>query len=150
MEAFAVGLLLAGALIPVLLPLFRPPLIALREGGGPAAHLRALERRKAEIYSAIREVGFDLRTDKLSQEDYQSEVTTLKAEAVEVVGEIEVIKSVPPRGSTDVEARVAAARRKKTDPVERTSGVQSFCTQCGHEVRPTDRFCGGCGQEQVR
>jgi hypothetical protein len=26
---------------------------------------------------------------------------------------------------------------------------QSFCTQCGNSVKPTDRFCAGCGHKLV-
>lgn len=26
-----------------------------------------------------------------------------------------------------------------------SNGVNRFCTQCGKQARPEDRFCGGCG-----
>jgi len=111
MEGVVVALVLGVALVPLVVPLFRPPLIALRSDVGPAARLRALEMRKAAIYGAISEVGFDLRTDKVEQSDYDQQIVVLKREAVEVVGEIEELKTRPPMASKKIERAIAAARK---------------------------------------
>jgi len=149
MEALAVVLVLAGALIPLVLPLFRPPLLALRAGGGPVARLQALELRKSAIYGAIREVGFDLRTDKVEQSDYDQQIALLKREAVEVVGEIEALKESPPQASREVERAIAAFReggaRGGEEVRHETVTPGRFCTQCGHAADDGDRFCAKCG-----
>ena len=142
MEYAAAALVVIAALIPIVGPVLRPPLIRLREAAGPAADLARLEERKAAVYGAIREVGFDLRTDKMSEEDYEHEVAALKREAVEIVSEIATLQKNPPRGPETVEAEVAAARAR-TDSAP-GSGT-SFCTQCGSKLGDEDRFCGQCG-----
>ena len=30
-----------------------------------------------------------------------------------------------------------------------TPGSRRFCTQCGRQARPEDRFCGGCGTKLI-
>ena len=157
MEIVTMVLVLGLALIPLVIPLFRPPLLALRSASGPAARLQALELRKAAIYGAIREVGFDLRTDKVEQGDYDQQMASLKREAVEVVGEIEKLKNSPPRGSKKVERAVAAvrkgtsprkekaAREERPATAQDTEAAARFCTQCGHAAADDDRFCARCG-----
>lgn len=142
MEVVAVVLVLVGALIPLVLPLIRPPLLALRAAGGPAARLQALDLRKSAIYGAIREVGFDLRTDKVEQGDYDQQIAVLKHEAVEVVAEIEMLKTNPPRASKTVEQDIAAVRERSRREAHAAS---RFCTQCGHAAADDDRFCAKCG-----
>ena len=156
------GLLVVLVVIVLVLPIFRPPLIPLRDATGPASRMRDLEMRKATIYGAIREVGFDLRTDKITQEDYDHEITQLKKEAVGVVSEIEGLRSAAPRGDKATEAAIARARSTRPasakEPAARASAAApepesssddaaAFCTQCGKEAASGDRFCAGCGSE---
>ncbi len=153
MEVLVVALLLGASLVPLVVPLIRPPLMALRSASGPAARLRALELRKAAIYGAIREVGFDLRTDKVEQDDYDRQVVVLKQEAVEVVAEIEELKNNPPRASKQVERTIAALRKgapvsrevSREERPEAAGDPKRFCTQCGQAAAPDDRFCAKCG-----
>lgn len=150
MEVLAITLMLGAALVALALPLFRPPLLALRSASGPAARLQALELRKAAIYGAIREAGFDLRTDKVDQGDYEQQIALLKREAIEVVGEIEELKAHPPRGSKKVERAIAAARNFEGETREKVSSAETaspgqFCTQCGRPATTDDRFCAKCG-----
>jgi len=150
MELLAIALVLGAALIPLVVPLFRPPLLALHSASGPAAQLRALESRKAAIYGAIREVGFDLRTDKVEQNDYDQQIAVLKREAVEVVGAIQELRSNPPLGSKKVEAAIAAVRQgapapKQAPPPREQSAANRFCTQCGQAAGDDDLFCAKCG-----
>jgi hypothetical protein len=148
MEVVAVVLVLLAALIPIVLPLLRPPLLALREGTGPAAELRDLERRKTAIYSTIREVGFDLRTDKLAKADYEIEVTSLKERAVDVVAQIEALKGTLPRGPEDIEAAITARRQARPAVVTTVPHEgAAFCTQCGTGLADADRFCASCGKQ---
>jgi hypothetical protein len=135
-------------LIPLVLPLFRPPLIALRSASGSASRLRALELRKDTIYGAIREAGFDLRTGKIEQADYDQQIVLLKSEAVGVVGEIEQLKVDPPQGSKTVEQAIADLREgdvSATEVPDQGNVAPSFCTQCGQPAGEDDLFCPRCG-----
>lgn len=155
-EAFT-GLLVVLVLVAIVLPIFRPPLIPLRDATGPASRMRDLEMQKSTIYGAIREVGFDLRTDKITQEDYDHEIAQLKKQAVGVVSEIEGLKSAPPRGDKATEAAIAKARSTKgpaaqaasaaPDAAPGAAAAAAFCTQCGNEAASGDRFCAACGSE---
>ncbi|NKB89991.1 MAG: hypothetical protein GKS06_17405 [Acidobacteria bacterium] len=150
MEYAAVALVVIAALIPIVAPLVWPPLLRLREAAGPAADLARLEERKASLYGAIKEVGFDLRMDKMSDEDYEHEVSALKREAVIVVGEIEALRKNPPRGPEHVENAIAASREESKTPAARTAvTASSFCIQCGGGLGEADRFCAHCGNQIV-
>ena len=152
----ALSLLLLLAIgLAVLLPLWRPALELPADPVGPAAELANLHRRKLNLYSSIRELGFDFRSGKLSHEDYEEGVERLKAEAIAVVRQIARLEAQPPRGPQRVERRIAAARAQLSRPEpavstkhrDRTQTGRSFCNQCGQPVAATDRFCASCGTE---
>ncbi|HEX9700990.1 MAG TPA: zinc ribbon domain-containing protein, partial [Acidobacteriota bacterium] len=74
----------------------------------------------------------------------------LKREAVEIVRQIDVLRSQPPRADDALEAEIAAARQAlpAAAPASATApegGAGAFCTQCGAPAAPSDRFCGACG-----
>jgi len=142
--------------VAVAYPLVKPGPEAPPDPVGPAAQLAALEERKLQLYGAIRELGFDYRTDKLEEADYEHEVERIKAEAIGVVRQIDEIKSQPPRGPEALEAEIAALRAGRSaagdapttaegSPAAKPAGAKSFCTQCGTPADAGDRFCSGCG-----
>ena len=141
---------LAGVAAIIGYPLLRPGREAPLDPIGPAAQLAALQERKLQIYAAIRELGFDYNTDKLEKADYEEAVDQLKREAVEIVRQIDVLRSQPPRADEALEAEIAAARQPlpaaapafAADPGGRAG---AFCTQCGAPAARGDRFCGACG-----
>ena len=156
------GLIVGGVvLVAIGYPIWRPAPQLLGASSGPASELAGLEERKESTYSAIRELGFDLHTDKLSEADYQIEIERLKAAAVGIVRQIEERTSAPPADSSEQE--IAAVRQS----IERSSpavappaapaptsatapaapGAAPFCTQCGQQAGPEDRFCAGCGTQ---
>jgi hypothetical protein len=140
-------ILLVVAVAAVLHPLLRPTLEPIVSVTGPAARRAELEERKAAIYGAIRDAGFDFRTGKLVEKDYRHEVETLKKEAVEVLAEMEGLEGGVPRATEDLEARISELR----DTLGRGGSAQAvegtrFCTSCGERVQAEDRFCAACGQ----
>lgn len=147
MSMVIIVLVLSATLVAIAWPLVRPELAAMDSDAGPASHMAALEERKLSIYGAIRDVGFDYRTDKLTEEDYQREVATLKAEAVAVLREMETLRSSPPRGTEELEREIERARRGTgIGPGEGlTASGTRYCTQCGEPAAVDDRFCAGCG-----
>lgn len=130
-------------------PLWRPGPQPLPDPVGPAARIVALEEGKARIYAAIRELGFDYRTDKLLEDDYRAEVEHLKADAVGVVRELDELRQHPPRGPEALESEIAEVLGSlDRDELETDTGEEEiFCTQCGQRVQADDRFCASCGTE---
>jgi hypothetical protein len=155
------------AAVAVAYPLWKPGPQAAPDPIGPAARLAGLQERKLQLYAAIRELGFDYRTDKLEEADYEEEVERVKAEAIAVVRQIDEIKRQPPRGSEELEAEIAAFRQQHGGQVPAAAAASGgpapaaaagagnrevapaatkvFGTQCGGAAAPGDRFCGACG-----
>ena len=145
--------------VTIAYPLWKPGPQPPPDPVGPAAILAALEERKLRLYAAIRELGFDYRTDKLEEADYEEEVERVKAEAGAVVREIGEVRSQPPRGSDDLEAEISALRqglggdtRAHAAQAPRAPGAapaagNAFCTQCGTAAAADDRFCSSCGNQ---
>lgn len=163
MEILLGILVVVGVTAVVVYPLWRPAPEPPPDPVGPAARLQALEQRKASLYEGIRDLGFDYRTDKLLEDDYQEEVGRLKAEAAEVLREIDELRSAPPRGPDEIEREIErirtrleddapdrpegpaeAAARKATEAGEGQGGP--FCTRCGRQAAAGDRFCAACGE----
>lgn len=148
MEILLGVLVVAVVTAAVVYPLLRPAPVSSPDPVGPAARLQALEERKSSLYEAIRDLGFDYRTDKLLEEDYREEVDRLKAEAAGVLQEIDKLRSAPPRGPDEVEAEVtrlrAALESGAREGLEESDGGR-FCTRCGRRSAAGDRFCASCG-----
>jgi len=90
-----------------------------------------LEARKAEIYAAIRDIDFDYRMGKLSQEDYDALRNQYKAEAISTMKQIDQMAlGKPPRRAKTTETAKTAAR---------------FCHHCGQPAAAADLFCSACG-----
>ena len=77
--------------------------MAMSEVESSTATLAALEEHKLRLYAAIRELGFDYRTDKLEEADYEEEVERIKAEAVVVVRQISELRSQAPRAAGGID-----------------------------------------------
>ncbi len=88
-----------------------------------------LETRKAEIYAAIKDIEFDYQMGKLSEEDYTQLRNQYKAEAVQILKQLDAIAG----------AGVKPGKRKKA------ASAAAFCSNCGAPVRKSDRFCTECG-----
>ena len=58
-------------------------------GAGERARIEELEQRKEQKLAEIREAELDHRTGKLSREDYQQVDADLRAEAVELLRELD-------------------------------------------------------------
>src|ERR1700730_10766162 len=60
----------------------------------PVSPVQHLEERKAQIYENLRDLQFEYRVGKLSDEDYQKTKLGLQRELAKVLAEIETIVSV--------------------------------------------------------
>lgn len=88
-----------------------------------------LEARKAEIYTAIRDIDFDYRMGKLSQEDYETLREQYKTEAIGMMKQIDEMKLGKSHRSTQAAAKTNSR----------------FCHHCGQPAATADRFCSACG-----
>ena len=168
MTALLAVMVVAVVAVTIAYPLWKPGPQPPPDPVGSAATLAALEEHKLRLYASIRELGFDYRTDKLEEADYEEEVERIKAEAVAVVREISELRSQAPRGSDELEAEIGAFRRglggdarahapeaSGASAAPQTPGTVAvpqgsenvFCTQCGNPAAAGDRFCSSCGSQ---
>ncbi|MBC8167720.1 MAG: hypothetical protein H7Y20_17855 [Bryobacteraceae bacterium] len=110
--------------------LLRPQDMPPVAGVTPWQHL---EGRKASIYENLRDVLFEFRVGKLSEEDYQRTKTELQAELATVMAEIDQLKATPAAS-----APVLKGKRAKSE------GVQ--CPHCSARFEKPLKFCGECGK----
>jgi hypothetical protein len=108
------------------------------EAVSPVQHL---EDRKRAIYDNLRDLQFEYRVGKLSDEDYQATKQALQRELAGVLAETEAtlvrLKLVP----VQVEAKTLARKPKKPN---RPHGT--VCPFCGAEFPQALKFCGECGK----
>ena len=62
----------------------------------PVSPTLHLEERKARIYENLRDLQFEYRVGKLSDEDYQKTKQSLQAELAATLAEIDSFKPTPP------------------------------------------------------
>jgi hypothetical protein len=98
----------------------------------PTLHL---EERKAQIYENLRDLQFEFRLGKLSDEDYQKTKTDLQRELAKVLAEIDTVQPV-----ADQKKAAAAVGQSKAKADGRT------CPHCGAKFPQPLKFCGECGK----
>jgi len=103
----------------------------------PESPFQHLDDRKAAIYENLRDLQFEYRLGKLSDEDYQNTKRDLQKELAGVLAEVDRLKvqlgvngAAPPP--------VAAAK-----PVKAPGLV---CPSCGAKFEKELKFCGECGK----
>ncbi len=102
----------------------------------PASPIQHLEDRKHAIYDNLRDLQFEYRVGKLSDEDYQATKQSLQKELAVVLAETEA--TVKKLGLTTVKA--AAPKSKKTQ------AAATVCPHCGAKFPTALKFCGECGK----
>jgi hypothetical protein len=101
----------------------------------PVSPIQYLEDRKQAIYGNLRDLQFEYRLGKLSDDDYQQNKRALQRELAGVLAEIE--QTVQRLGLTP--ARKAKAARKPEK-------ARTVCPHCGATFAQALRFCGECGK----
>ncbi len=92
-----------------------------------------LDERKASIYENLRDLQFEFRLGKLSEEDYQATKRDLQRELAGVLAEIDKLK-----------ARLGAETVVK--PVSRPPSGKNVCPHCRAAFTENLKFCGECGK----
>lgn len=106
----------------------------------PVSPIQHLEDRKQAIYDNLRDLQFEYRLAKLSDEDYQQTKQALQRELAGVLAETEeTIKKlglmpmrVPPKSGAP---KPAATRPQGT-----------VCPHCGASFSQALKYCGECGR----
>jgi hypothetical protein len=92
----------------------------------PESPFKHLDERKAAIYENLRDLQFEYRLDKLSDEDYQATKLELQKDLAQIMAETDRIKAgLPPA------------------PVK---PAKNACPSCGARFEKALKFCGECGK----
>ena len=95
----------------------------------PESPFLHLDERKAAIYENLRDLQFEYRVGKLSDQDYQSTKKDLQKELAKVLAEVDALK----------------ARLNGAEPI--VASVTDFvCVSCGAHFEKQLKFCGECGK----
>jgi hypothetical protein len=115
----------------------RPKDLPEPEPVSPFAHL---DERKAAIYENLRDLQFEYRLGKLSDEDYQLTKKDLQKELAAVMAEVDRVKLQLQGGRAQTVAAVAA-------PAPKVKVVDSLtCPHCNARFEQELKFCGECGK----
>ena len=102
----------------------------------PVSPFRHLDERKAAIYESLRDLQFEYRLNKLSDEDYQTTKLELQKELARVLAETDRIKAELGQSAPTPAAAPAPPPAPK----------RSTCPSCGAVFEKALKFCGECGK----
>jgi hypothetical protein len=105
----------------------------------PVSPYKYLDERKASIYESLRDLQFEYRVNKLSDEDYQTTKVELQKELARVLAEVDRIKGELSGGGV---VRPAPAPK----PVAAPAPSGNTCPSCGAKFEKALKFCGECGK----
>jgi hypothetical protein len=111
----------------------RPKDIPQPEPVSPFLHL---DERKAAIYENLRDLQFEYRLGKLSDDDYQSTKKDLQKELARVLADVDKVKN----GMGAPPVAQAAPSKVVTPP------TGFVCPACGAKFPTALKFCGECGK----
>lgn len=117
----------------------RPKDLPEPEPVSPFAHL---DERKAAIYENLRDLQFEYRVGKLSDEDYQKTKKDLQKELAAVLAEVDRLRASLTAGGV---GKVAEAPVKPVKPAANAPSVV-VCPSCGAKFKDRLKFCGECGK----
>jgi hypothetical protein len=129
----------------VLAPLFREP------GGNLAVDLLAeteldrLLNRKAVVYSNLKELEFEYKIGRLSDDDYRRLENGYKLEAAAILKQLDGL-GVEKDLDESIESEIAARKTGAAPARAQASARTESCPQCGAEVIPGKKFCADCGR----
>lgn len=142
--------LVIGACYWIMHPLFGEE--DLKDGltAQPEDILEKLKSKKDGVYATIKELEFDLRMGKLSEEDFQILKRQYIQEAAGYMEEMDKLESLratvtepaePDRGE-EIEPQFTSRRTQESTPKRHI-----YCTSCGQKAAAESRFCAACGSD---
>jgi len=106
----------------------------------PVSPIQHLEDRKQAIYDNLRDLQFEYRLGKLSDEDYQQTKQALQKELAGVLAEMEETAKRLGLMPTRVPAKSAASKQTANRP------AGTLCPHCGASFAQALKYCGECGR----
>jgi rRNA maturation endonuclease Nob1 len=103
----------------------------------PESPFLHLDERKAAIYENLRDLQFEYRVGKLSDQDYQNTKKDLQKDLAAVLAEVDALKTRLALGTGLVGQAVPPA----------THSLNGYsCESCGAHFEKPLKFCGECGK----
>jgi hypothetical protein len=128
-SAILIGFFLFGASVAyVILPFRRKP----KKAASPLLHSAHLPGQREVVFSALRDLDFDFKTGKISEEDYHPLREQLLVEAAQYMQEEN-------KNEDRLEQMIQARRTGRQQGSE--------CPQCDAPVLAGHHFCSKCGYE---
>ena len=107
----------------------------------PVSPFQHLDERKAAIYENLRDLQFEYRVGKLSDQDYQQTKLDLQRELAGVMAEIDRVKAEIAAGKIPM----PSPELVKAQAPSRTA-AKYVCPSCKAEFGQPLKFCGECGK----
>ena len=104
----------------------------------PVSPTQHLQDRKQAIYENLRDLQFEYRLRKLSDDDYQQTKVALQKELAIVLAETEELTKRLGLGPTSVPFEKPKTKRQKQ--------AGTLCPHCGASFKQHLKFCGECGR----
>jgi rRNA maturation endonuclease Nob1 len=105
----------------------------------PESPFQHLDDRKAAIYESLRDLQFEYRVGKLSDEDYQTSKRDLQKELAVVLADVDKLKV-----QLGVNGIASVAAKKMAQAAAVSAGT--VCSSCGAKFDRELKFCGDCGK----
>ena len=118
----------------------RPKDLPEPEPVSPFVHL---DERKAAIYENLRDLQFEYRLGKLSDNDYQLTKKDLQKELAAVLAEVDKVKLALQSGRGPVAPVAAPAVKAKAAAATPDNFT---CPHCNARFEQELKFCGECGK----
>jgi hypothetical protein len=112
----------------------------------PVSPFEHLDERKAAIYENLRDLQFEYRLGKLSDQDYQDTKKDLQRELAGVLAEVDRIKAQIAGNGSMPAVKAAAPKPIEATPPAPAKATGSVCPSCGARFEKELKFCGECGQ----
>ncbi len=126
-SSILIGFVLLGASIAfVFLPFRQKPRATLKALNADGDY----DRKRESVLSALRDLDFDFKTGKVSEEDYTPVRTRLMAEAAQY---FEQEKKEEEKLETLIQTRRTSQQKVVN------------CDHCGESIEASQRFCSKCG-----
>ncbi|MGD0496883.1 MAG: hypothetical protein ABSC23_00445 [Bryobacteraceae bacterium] len=114
----------------------RPRDLPRPEPPSPFVHL---DERKAAIYENLRDLQFEYRLGKLSDQDYQTTKKDLQKELAGVLAAVDRVKE-------QIVAGLPVAPPEVSLPPAEVAASGFVCPSCGSRFDTELKFCGECGK----
>ena len=110
----------------------------------PVSPIQHLDDRKQAIYENLRDLQFEYRLGKLSDQDYQQTMQALQKELALVLAETEETVKRLGLAPSRVTSKTPAPKPAAARPARVESGT--ICPHCGASFSQALKYCGECGR----